>query len=112
MSNAKKIGDITLVVAQLDGATVDSLRKTGDAVKEKTPMSVCVFAANTDGKISFVAMASQDAVKSGIHCGKIIKEITAIAGGSGGGKPDSAQGGGKDASKIADALAKVEEIIG
>ena len=111
MSNAKKIGDITLIVAQLDGATVDSLRKTGDAIKEKTPMSVCVFGAETDGKISFVAMASQDAVKTGVHCGKIIKEITAIAGGSGGGKPDSAQGGGKDASKIAEALNKVEELL-
>ncbi|MBQ8391423.1 MAG: alanine--tRNA ligase [Clostridia bacterium] len=111
MANAKKIGDITLVAAQLDGATIDSLRKTGDAIKEKTPMSVCVFAANTDGKISFVAMASADAVKAGVHCGKIIKEITAIAGGSGGGKPDSAQGGGKDAGKIAEALAKVSEII-
>ena len=111
MSNAKKIGDITLVVAQLDGATVDSLRKTGDAIKDKTPMSVCVFGAETEGKISFVAMASADAVKAGVHCGKIIKEITAIAGGSGGGKPDSAQGGGKDASKIAEALNKVEELL-
>ncbi|MBQ5777827.1 MAG: alanine--tRNA ligase, partial [Oscillospiraceae bacterium] len=111
MSSAKKIGDITLIVAQLDGATVDSLRKTGDAIKEKTPMSVCVFGAETEGKISFVAMASADAVKAGVHCGKIIKEITAIAGGSGGGKPDSAQGGGKDASKISEALNKVEELL-
>ena len=111
MSAAKKIGDITLIAAQLDGATVDSLRKTGDAIKEKTPMCVCVFGAETEGKISFVAMASSDAVKAGVHCGKIIKEITAIAGGSGGGKPDSAQGGGKDASKIAEALEKVAEII-
>ena len=75
-------------------------------------MSVCVFASNTDGKISFIAMASQDAVKAGVHCGKIIKEITAIAGGSGGGKPDSAQGGGKEADKIAEALNKVETLIG
>ena len=112
MSNAKKIGDLTVVIAQLDGATIDSLRKTGDAIKEKTPMSVCVFAANTDGKVSFIAMASADAVKAGVHCGKIIKEITAVAGCSGGGKPDSAQGGGKDAAKIAEALAKAEEILG
>jgi alanyl-tRNA synthetase len=91
--------------------SVDDLRKMGDTVKEKTPMSVCVFAANTDGKISFIAMASQDAVKAGVHCGKIIKEITAIAGGSGGGKPDSAQGGGKEADKIDNALALVDEIV-
>ena len=111
LSNIKKIGDISLLAVQLDGMSVDDLRKMGDSVKEKTPMSVCVFAANTDGKISFIAMASQDAVKAGIHCGKIIKEITAIAGGSGGGKPDSAQGGGKDASKIAEALNKVETLL-
>ena len=111
MSGIKHIGDINLIVAQLDNSTVDNLRKTGDAIKEKTPMCVCVFGANTDGKISFVAMAGADAVAKGVHCGKIIKEITAIAGGSGGGKPDSAQGGGKDASKIDDALARVDEII-
>ena len=111
MSGIKHIGDINLIVAQLDNSTVDNLRKTGDAIKEKTPMCVCVFGANTDGKISFIAMAGADAVAKGVHCGKIIKEITAIAGGSGGGKPDSAQGGGKDASKIDDALARVDEII-
>ena len=73
--------------------------------------SVLQVTANTDGKISFIAMASADAVAKGVHCGKIIKEITAVAGGSGGGKPDSAQGGGKDASKIDDALALVDSII-
>ncbi len=111
MSGIKHIGDINLIVAQMDGSTVDNIRKTGDAIKEKTPMCVCVFAANTDGKISFIAMAGTDAVAKGVHCGKIIKEITAAAGGSGGGKPDSAQGGGKDASKIDDALALVDSII-
>ncbi len=111
MSGVKHIGDINLIVAQLDGSTVDNIRKTGDAIKEKTPMCVCVFAANTDGKISFIAMAGADAVAKGVHCGKIIKEITAACGGSGGGKPDSAQGGGKDATKIDDALALVDGII-
>ena len=111
MSGVKHIGDISLIVAQMDGSTVDNIRKTGDAIKDKTPMCVCVFAANTDGKISFIAMAGADAVAKGVHCGKIIKEITAVAGGSGGGKPDSAQGGGKDASKIDDALALVDNII-
>lgn len=111
MSGVKHIGDLNVIVAQMNGSTVDNIRKTGDAIKEKTPMCVCVFAANTDGKISFIAMASADAVAKGVHCGKIIKEITAVAGGSGGGKPDSAQGGGKDASKIDNALALVDEIV-
>jgi len=111
MSGIKHVGDINVIVAQMDNASVDNIRKTGDAIKEKTPMCVCVFAANTDGKISFIAMAGSDAVAKGVHCGKIIKEITAVAGGSGGGKSDSAQGGGKDASKIDDALALVDNII-
>ena len=111
MSGVKHIGDLNVIVAQMNGSTVDNIRKTGDAIKEKTPMCVCVFAANTDGKISFIAMASADAVAKGVHCGKIIKEITAVAGGSGGGKPDSAQGGGRDASKIDNALALVDEIV-
>ena len=111
MSGVKHIGDLNVIVAQMNGSTVDNIRKTGDAIKEKTPLCVCVFAANTDGKISFIAMASADAVAKGVHCGKIIKEITAVAGGSGGGKPDSAQGGGRDASKIDNALALVDEIV-
>jgi hypothetical protein len=64
-----------------------------------------------DGKITFVAMTGKDALAKGAHAGKIIKEITAIAGGSGGGKPDMAQGGGKDESKIDEALAKAREIV-
>jgi len=111
MAGVRHIGDVDLFVSQLDGQSVDDMRKMGDAIKEKSSTCVCVLAANTEGKISFVAMAAQDAVKKGIHCGKIIKEITAIAEGSGGGKPDSAQGGGKNPDKIDDALARVDEII-
>ena len=58
-----------------------------------------------------IAMAMPEAVKRGVHCGNIIKEITAICGGRGGGKPDMAQGGGTDALKIDDALASVDEIV-
>ena len=56
-------------------------------------------------------MAAKNAVAKGVHSGKIIKEISAIAGGSGGGKPDMAQGGGKDASKIDEALAAVADVL-
>lgn len=111
MAGVKHIGGLEVFITQMDGSTVDAMRKLGDAIKEKTQLCVCVFAALTDGKITFMATAGKDAVKKGIHCGKIIKEITAIAGGSGGGKPDSAQGGGKNADKIDNALAAVDEII-
>ena len=111
MAGVKHIGGLEVFITQMDGSTVDAMRKLGDAIKEKTQLCVCVFAALTDGKITFMATAGKDAVKKGVHCGKIIKEITAIAGGSGGGKPDSAQGGGKQADKIDNSLAAVDEII-
>ena len=111
MAGRKHIGDIQLFTAQVDGMGADEMKAMADKIKAEVPNSVAVMGALTDGKITFVAMASKDAVKMGIHCGQIIKEITAIAGGRGGGKPDMAQGGGSDASKIDDALAKVDEIV-
>lgn len=111
MNDVKHIGDVSLITAQVDGMSADEIKSMADKIKAEVPNSVAVMGAETDGKITFVAMASKDAVKLGVHCGKIIKDITAVAGGRGGGKPDMAQGGGADASKIADALAKVEELV-
>ena len=103
--------DIDLVCARLDGMSADDLKQTADGIKEKFPCGAVVLSSLTEDKITFVAMAAKSALDKGIHAGKIIKEITAVAGGSGGGKPDMAQGGGKDASKIDEALSKAEAII-
>ncbi len=111
MSAIKPCGAVNLLVAQLDGTTADALKTMADNVKAKVENAVVVLASETDGKITFVAMASKDAVAKGAHAGMIIKQVTAACGGSGGGKPDMAQGGGKDASKIAEALALVEGIV-
>lgn len=111
MSSMRQCGGVELLTAQLDGNSPDGLKTMADDIKARVENSVIVLAANTDGKITFVAMASKGAAKMGVHVGKIIKEITAICGGSGGGKPDMAQGGGKDASKIEEALGKVDEIV-
>ncbi len=111
MNNAEKIGDIDLICARFDSQTPDALKTMADDIKSKNTNAVIVFAALTDGKITFVAMTGKDALVKGVHAGKIIKEITAVAGGSGGGKPDMAQGGGKDESKIDEALAKAREIV-
>ena len=111
MSGALKIGDIDLIVSRLDGQSVDALKTMADDIKAKNENAVVVFAAETDGKITFVAMSAKNALTKGVHSGKIIKEITAIAGGSGGGKPDMAQGGGKDSAKIDEALQAVAEIV-
>ena len=111
MASVKHIGDIDLLCAQLDGTTADGLKTIADKFKENTECGAVVLASNTDGKITFVAMATKAAVAKGVHAGNIIKDITAIAGGRGGGKPDMAQGGGSDAGKIDDALARVDDLI-
>lgn len=111
LTSVKHIGEVDVICAQLDGQSADELKKLADSVKDKLDTSVAVFASNTDGKITFVAMATKNAVAKGAHAGNIIKAITAVTGGKGGGKPDMAQGGGKDASKIDDALAMVDDIV-
>jgi len=111
LKNKSEIKGVTLICARVDGLSANDLRTLADDIKAKTEKVAVVLAANTDGRITFLASASKDAVSEGIHAGMIIKEITAVAGGSGGGKPDMAQGGGKDASKIDGAIALARDII-
>ncbi len=111
MAGVKHLGSVNILTAQVDGVSVNELKALADKAKEQMTNGVVVLASNTDGKITFVAMAMKDAVEQGVHCGKIIKELTAVCGGKGGGKPDMAQGGGKDAMKIDDALALADEIV-
>ena len=86
------------------------MRNLGDDYKAKLGNSCIIMASDADGKVSLLVMASDDAVAAGIHAGNIIKKIAPIVGGGGGGRPNMAQAGGKDASKIEEALAAgVEE---
>ncbi len=80
MTGIKHIGEISLITAQVDGMGADEMKSMADKIKAEVPNSVAVMGAETDGKITFVAMASKEAVKLGVHCGKIIKDITAVAG--------------------------------
>ena len=70
-----------------------------------------VLATVNEGKITFLASCGKEAVKAGIKAGDIIKSVTAICGGKGGGKPDSAMGGGTDVLKVDDALASVDDFV-
>ena len=108
---AKEVNGIKVITAKLDGMDVDALRKLGDSLKEKEPVLTLVLAGINGDKVTFVAMATAEAVKKGVHAGKIIKEVATFAGGGGGGKPDAAQAGGKDVSKVDGALALVENLI-
>lgn len=111
LAGVKHLGDVNLLTAFVDGISVDELKTMADSAKTQMTNGVVVLATNNGGKVTFVAMAMAEAVSKGVHCGKIIKEVTAICGGKGGGKPDMAQGGGTDDLKIDDALAKVDELV-
>ena len=110
INEVEKVGSFKLLISKLDG-TPDGARTLSDTFKAKHPDGVCIFAVVNGEKLNFVAAAGQDAVKNGAHAGNILREISAIAGGKGGGRPDSAMSGGKDLDKIEDALARAKEIL-
>ncbi|MBP5774574.1 MAG: alanine--tRNA ligase, partial [Clostridiales bacterium] len=111
VKSAKEFGSVKAVVASCDAADAAALRDTADKIRDKLETGVVFLAATSGDKLIFTAMATESAVKAGVHCGNIIKEAAKVAGGGGGGRPDMAQAGGKDVSKLSDALAKAEEII-
>lgn len=111
MDNYKEINGVRVYTNSLKGVNAGELRTLGDKMRDNMGCGIAVFASEDDGKITFIAVASKDAVAKGIHAGKIIGEVAKVAGGGGGGKPDSAQAGGKNPEKIADALAIVEELV-
>ena len=109
-SGIKTVGKFKLLSARVE-MRPDQARGLCDTVKDKYSDAVAVFAAVADGKLNFAVAAGTDAVKAGAHAGNILREIAAICGGKGGGRPDSAMGGGRDIDKIPEALAKAEEIL-
>ncbi|MFD2612626.1 alanine--tRNA ligase [Paenibacillus gansuensis] len=107
----KEIGGVKLLAAQVNAGDMDSLRGIVDEMKAKLGSAVIVLGAATEEKVNLVAAVTPDLVSKGYHAGKIIKEVAARCGGSGGGRPDMAQAGGKDASKLNDALKHAEELL-
>ena len=110
LSGIKTVGKFKLLAAKVE-MRPDQARGLCDTVKDKYSDAVAVFAAVADGKLNFAVAGGPDAVKAGAHAGNILREVAAICGGKGGGRPDSAMGAGRDIDKIPDALAKAEEIL-
>lgn len=112
MLNSKvEIGGVTVLAAEVKDMDGNALRTMGDQLKQKLGSGVVVLASGKDGKVNLMAMATDDVVKKGVHAGNIIKAAAAVCGGGGGGRPNMAQAGGKDPSKIADALEKAKAIV-
>lgn len=110
-SKPVKIGDIELYVGRVDGTTPDALRKMGDELKEKSGNTVGIIAGVLGDKASIVAVSAKDAVAMGVKAGDLVREVAKLAGGGGGGRPDSAMAGAKDITKLDDALSKVADIV-
>lgn len=112
MLNSKvEIGGVAVLAAEVKDMDGNALRTMGDQLKQKLGSGVVVLASGKDGKVNLMAMATDDVVKKGAHAGNIIKAAAAVCGGGGGGRPNMAQAGGKDASKIADALEKAKAVV-
>ena len=108
---ARQVGELKVLTATIAEADAGKLRQMGDMLRDKAPNVVAVLATVNGEKITFLAVCGKEAVAKGIKAGEIIKNVTAICGGKGGGKPDSAMGGGTDVLKLDDALASIDDFV-
>ncbi len=106
-----KTDKYSLLFGEIAGAKADTLRNEGDRLKDKYSDIVGVLYSVNDGKITFVAFCGKDALNNGAHAGNILKTISPIVSGGGGGRPDSASSGGKDPTKLPEAKEKFFEIM-
>ena len=111
LGDAKEIGGVKIVTSKVEGVQGGDLRTMADSAASSDASLVAVFASVCGEKLSFACACGADAVKKGAHAGNIVRAIATVAGGSGGGKPDSAMAGGKDLSKVDDALQEAENVL-
>lgn len=109
--NAVDINGITVICGSFKGADVNTVRKMNDSLKDEYKGVVCVMATEFGGKVMLITAADKEATAKGAHCGMLVKSIASHIGGSGGGKPESAQAGGANASGIEDALKAAKEVL-
>ena len=108
---ARNIGGLKVLTVAVPGADAGKLRQMGDMLRDKDASVVAVLASVNGEKLTFLAVCGKDAIAKGIKAGDLVKLVCTACGGSGGGKPDSAMGGGKDATKMDNALAMVDDFV-
>ena len=110
-SETTEISGIRVLIKQLADVDMNAMRDLGDEAKQKLGEAVVVFATEAGGKVNLMATATEGAIAKGAHAGNLIKEIAALVGGGGGGRPNMAQAGGKNPSGISEALEKAVEVV-
>ena len=111
LNSAKVVGSVKVLTVKVPGADAGKLRQMGDVLRDKDASVVAVLASAGADKVTFLAVCGKDAVKAGVKAGEIVKHVCTVCGGNGGGKPDSAMGGGKDAAKMDEALNSVVDFV-
>lgn len=111
IQKGERVGSFVWICARFDGLDAAALRRMGDAVREKAPSAAAVLASVSEDKMTFCAVCGKDAVAKGAKAGVLVGTVSKLCGGSGGGKPDSAMGGGKDISRIEEAFAAARKML-
>jgi alanyl-tRNA synthetase len=114
VDRAETVGSGRLVVGELPAMSMEHLREAGDHVRDRLgPGGVVLLGAPTEdgGRVNFVAMAAKALLDKGIHAGKVIGEVARVAGGGGGGRPDMAQAGGREPSRLREALERGRVLL-
>jgi len=111
LAKAEEVDGVRVLAARVDASSIESLRQTGDLVKDRMGSVLVVLGAVFNGQANFVAMATPDLVERGLHAGNIVKQVSQAAGGRGGGRAETGQGGGKDSSAIDKALGLVKGLV-
>ncbi len=111
LSKAVDVKGVKLAIAYVENMKVDVARSAADKIKAENPDTVLVLAISPEGKLNFITSAGVDAVKAGAHAGKLCGAVAAVTGGKGGGRPDNAMAGGKELSKVNEALDSAKAIL-
>ncbi|WP_031538874.1 MULTISPECIES: alanine--tRNA ligase [unclassified Bacillus (in: firmicutes)] len=111
VEKVKMVNGVPVLAASIPNVDMNNLRTMADELKQKIGSVVLVLGSANEGKVNIIAGVTKDLMDKGYHAGKIVKEVASICGGGGGGRPDMAQAGGKDPSKLKDALDFVEDYV-
>jgi alanyl-tRNA synthetase len=111
LAHVQRDGDVTFLATRIDAEDANRLREMGDWLRDKVGSGVIVLGAIINEKPQVLAVVTPDLVKQGYHAGNLVKALAPVMGGGGGGRPDMAQAGGRDAAKLDEALAQVSAVL-